>query len=117
MQPDPTWDTTAHAETVAALEAVADDLTVRIWAGDWCGDCRRELPGLAAALDAAGIPEQRIHQYVVDREKDGDLVETYDVQSVPTIILEIAGEEVARFVEREDRPAPAFFGEKLRART
>lgn len=116
MQPDPTWDATAHAETVDALEPVTADLTVHIWGGDWCGDCRRELPALAAALDAAGIPEAQIHQYVVDRDKDGELVDTYDVDSIPTVVLEIDGEEIARFEEREARPAPEFLAGQLQAR-
>lgn len=115
MQADPTWDTTAHAETVEAFERVAEDLTVHIWGGDWCGDCRRELPGLAAALEAAGIPESHIHQYVVDRDKEGELVDTYDVHSIPTVVLEIEGEEIGRFEEREARPAAEFLAEQLRA--
>lgn len=112
MQPDPTWDSTAHADTVAAFEAVGEDITVHIWGGDWCGDCRRELPKLAAALRAAEIPEGAINHHVVDQDKQGDLVSTYEVTKIPTIVIEIDGESVARFEERADRPAPeALAGE------
>lgn len=113
MQPDPTWDATAHAETVAAFEAVADQITVHIWGGDWCGDCRRELPQLAAALQAAEIPRDRIHQHEVDQDKHGDMVATYDVETIPTIVVEIDGDTVARFEERATRPAPAYLADEL----
>lgn len=113
MQPDPTWDETANAPTVDAFAAVADRLAVHIWGGDWCGDCRRELPALAAALAAADIPEDRIHVHVVDREKEGDLVEDYEVTQIPTIVLKIDGESVARFEERESRPAPVYLAGAL----
>lgn len=113
MQPDPAWDATAHAETVAAFDAVADQVTVHIWGGDWCGDCRRELPKLAAALRAAEIPVDRIHQHPVDEDKDGNLVATYNVGRIPTIVIEIDGETVARFEERAERPAPEALAKAL----
>jgi thioredoxin 1 len=113
MQPDPTWDPTAHAETVTAFEAIAERVTVHIWGGDWCGDCRRELPKVAAALRAAEIPTDAINQHEVDQDTQGDLVGVYNVTKIPTIVLEIDGETVARFEEHADRPAPEFLAAAL----
>ncbi|MFB6111969.1 MAG: TlpA family protein disulfide reductase [Halobacteriaceae archaeon] len=113
MQPDPAWDATAEAATVDSLAAVADEVVVHVWGGDWCGDCRRELPALAAALRAADIPEERIHQHPVDQDKRGELVEAYEVSHIPTVVLEIDGETVARFEEQADRPAARYLADEL----
>ncbi len=115
MQPTPTFDETAHEDTVDAL-AEHDDLTYLVWGGDWCKDCRAVLPDFAAALDAAGVPEDRIEHYPVEREngeKVGPKVEEYGIELIPTIIVERDGEEVARFVEEEDRPAAVHIAEQL----
>ncbi|OYR80210.1 thioredoxin family protein, partial [Halorubrum sp. E3] len=42
----------------AVLDALAaDDYRFKVWGGDWCGDCQRQLPDFGAALDAAGVPD------------------------------------------------------------
>jgi len=132
MEPTPTWDDEAYAETVDTL-AAHDDLTYKVWGGDWCKDCRAVLPDFAAALDAAGVPEDRIEHYPVEREdgeKVGPRVEEYGIELIPTIIVERSstgdqrsatadtvverdGEAVARFVEDGDRPAAVLVAEQL----
>jgi len=133
MQPTPTFDETAYEDTVDAL-AEHDDLTYKVWGGDWCKDCRAALPDFAAALDAAGIPDDQIEHYPVEREdseerrssddssgqsprehgeKVGPKVDEYGIELIPTIIAERDGDEVARFVEAEDRPAAVFIAEQL----
>jgi thiol-disulfide isomerase/thioredoxin len=114
LQPDPTWSADAHEETVEALGA--DDLTFRIWGGDWCGDCRQQLPAFAAALKAAGVPNERIHAHAVERvdgEKVGDGVEEYGIDLIPTVIVERDGEEITRFVESEARPIAVYLAEEI----
>jgi len=115
MEPTPTWDGDAHGDTVETL-AAHDDLTYKVWGGDWCKDCRAVLPDFAAALSAAGVPEDRIEHYPVEREdgeKVGPKVEEYGVELIPTVIVERDGEEVARFVESADRPAAAVIADQL----
>jgi thiol-disulfide isomerase/thioredoxin len=150
MQPTPTFDETAYEDTVDTL-AEHDDLTYKVWGGDWCKDCRAALPDFAAALDAAGIPDDRIEHYPVEREdseersssdgssgqsprehgeKVGPKVDEYGIELIPTIVVERSstgnqnpsasddiaerdGDEVARFVEEEDRPAAVFIAEQL----
>jgi thiol-disulfide isomerase/thioredoxin len=113
MEPTPTWDGTAHERTVEVFEAL-DDLTFKVWGADWCKDCRRELPDFAAALDAAGVSEDRIEQYAVDRDKEGPLTDEYDVELIATIVVERDGEEVARFEEEEPVPAAIYLADQLR---
>jgi thiol-disulfide isomerase/thioredoxin len=113
MEPTPTWDPDAHETVVDRFSALRDRMTVRIWGADWCPDCRNQLPDFAAALSAAGVPDDRIETYPVDRDKDGELVEAYDVEYIPTIVIEVDGEVVARFVEADERSAAEELADQL----
>lgn len=116
MRPTPTWDATAYGGTVDTLAAHRDELTYRVWGGDWCKDCRALLPDFGAALEAAGVPDDRIVEVNVDRDKRGPGVDEYGVEYIPTIVVEDdAGREVARFVEGEDRPPAVFLAEEIDA--
>jgi thiol-disulfide isomerase/thioredoxin len=116
MRPNPAWSADAHEEAVEALSA--DGLVFRVWGGDWCGDCRGQLPDFGAALAAAGVPDERVHHYPVEKEDDGSktgpLVEEYGIELIPTVVLERDGEEVARYVEEESVPIAVYLAERLR---
>ena len=120
MRPTPTWDASAHGETVETLSALADETTVTVWGADWCGDCRSQLPEFAAALDAAGIPEDRIEQLPVEKREDGSKtgpkVEEYGIEYIPTVVLERDGEELARFVEEEPVPIAVYLADRIEER-
>ena len=81
MRPNPAWDPAAYDDAVATFERLADEIEVRVWGGDWCKDCRAQLPDFGAALDAAGIPDERVHHHPVEKRDDGskagELVEEY----------------------------------------
>jgi thiol-disulfide isomerase/thioredoxin len=115
MRPDATDETPDPAVTDALG---APDLTFRVWGGDWCGDCRARLPAFAAALAAADVPAERIHEYPVetapDGTKTGPKVEAYGVERIPTVVVERDGAEVARFVESADRSVAASLAARLR---
>ena len=113
MEPNPVWDEEPYAAVVEAFAAHGDDLTVRVWGADWCGDCRAVLPDFAAAVAAAEVPDENRHVYPVDREKTGELTAEYGVEYIPTIVVELDGEEVARFVEEEPVSAAAYLAEQL----
>ncbi|MGM0590165.1 MAG: TlpA family protein disulfide reductase [Halobacteriota archaeon] len=116
MEPNPAWDAAAHEDVVEALSA--DGLIFKVWGGDWCKYCRGQLPDFAAALDAGGVPEERIEHYPVEKEDDGTKVgpkvEEYDIEYIPTVVVENAeGEEVARFVEKEPVTIAVFLAQQL----
>ena len=114
MRPNPTWTAAAHEESVEALSD--ESLTFHVWSGDWCPDCRGRLPDFAAALDAAGVPRDRIEEYPVEKvdgEKEGPGMEEHGVEYIPTVIVRRDGEEVARFVEEEDVPIAAYLAREL----
>ena len=112
MSPTPGGNT-AREEVIETFAAQADDLTIRVWGGDWCGDCQDLLPAFAAALDSAGVPADSIKEYALNREKEGKLVDAYDIEYIPTIVVERDGHEVARFVESELEPPAVFLAERL----
>jgi thiol-disulfide isomerase/thioredoxin len=112
MEPNPAWDAASHADAVEALST--SGLTFLVWGGDWCPDCRSLLPDFAAALDAAGVPDDRIRANSVDGDKDGELTDEYGVGYIPTVVVERDGEELARFVEDEGMAIAEYLAERLR---
>ena len=105
MQPAPDWEPEARSDVIDTLGD--ETLRFRVWGGDWCPDCREQLPAFAAALTAAGVPDERVHTYQVTRTddgKEGPLTDEFDVERIPTVVVERDGKEVARFVERSPLP-------------
>ena len=117
MRPNPVWDADSYEDAVATFEALADDIVVKVWGGDWCKDCRSQLPDFGAALEAAGV--ENVEHYPVEKEDDGSKtgpqVEAYGIELIPTVVVEDAetGEELARFVEEEDLPIAVYLAEQL----
>ncbi|MFW6017303.1 MAG: TlpA family protein disulfide reductase, partial [Halapricum sp.] len=123
MEPDPIFDEEAHSDTVETL-AEYDDLRYIVWGGDWCGDCRAQLPTFGAALQAAGVGDDRVEEIPVEKiengSKAGPKVEEYGIEYIPTVVVEHVsrgetdGEEIARFVEQEPVSIPVYLAEKIR---
>lgn len=119
MRPNPVWNKDSYEDAVAAFEAVADDIVVNVWGGDWCTDCRSQLPDFGAAMDAAGV--EAVDHYPVEKADDGSKigpkVEEYGIELIPTVIVEDSenGDELARFVEDADAPIVVHLAEQLDA--
>ncbi len=117
MRPNPVWDANSYDDAIGVFESVADDVVVKVWAGDWCPDCRSQLPDFGAALDVAGV--ESVEHYPVEKADDGSKigpeVEAYDIELIPTVIVEDAetGQELARFVEDADAPILVHLAERL----
>jgi thiol-disulfide isomerase/thioredoxin len=114
----PAADVDADAFDDAVLAALgADDYVFKVWGGDWCGDCQRQLPAFGAALAAAGVPDDRIEAYPVTKGpdgKEGELVGEYGIELIPTVVVESPeGEELARFVEEADVPIAEHLADGL----
>ncbi|PSQ57023.1 thioredoxin family protein [Halobacteriales archaeon SW_8_68_21] len=114
----PADDLDADAFDESVLDALAaDDYGFNVWGGDWCGDCQRQLPAFGAALAAAGVSDDRVEAYPVVKGpngKEGELVDEYDIELIPTVVVEDAdGEELARFVEDADISIAEFLARRL----
>jgi thiol-disulfide isomerase/thioredoxin len=117
MRPNPAWAEEPYQDAVDAFADRRDRITVRVWGGDWCSDCRSQLPDFGAALEAADIPDDRVEHYPVetadDGSKAGPKVDEYGIELIPTVVVEVNGEEVARFVEEGDAPIAVALAEQL----
>ena len=114
MRPNPVWDKDSYEDAVAEFEAVADDIVVKVWGGDWCKDCRSQLPDFAAALDAADVPEANIEHYELNTDKEGPGVDEYGIEYIPTVVVERDDEELCRFVEDEGVPIAVYLAERIK---
>ena len=112
---EPTGEWSGSDDVLDALGR--DGLTYLVWGGDWCGDCQEQLPTFAAALDAAGVPDDRIEEFALDEDKQGEGVEAYDIEFIPTVVVERDGEEIARFVEAEPEGIAAYLADRIAAET
>jgi len=116
MRPNPAFTPAAYDDTLATWEAVADAVVVKVWGGDWCVDCRQQLPDFGAMLAAAGV--DTVEHYPVEREdgeKAGPGVDEYGIDRIPTVVVEDAetGAELARFVEDARKPIAVELAEAL----
>ncbi len=104
LDPDPSVDPDSFDQSV--LDALAGDHQFKVWGGDWCIDCKQQLPAFGAALDATGVPDDRIESFPVTKGpsgKEGPGVEAYGIERIPTVVVETPdGTEVARFVEEAE---------------
>ena len=117
---EPGSEVEADPAVVETFRAVADVITIKVWGGDWCGDCQSQLPAFAAVLEEAGIdPHETIH-YPVQKEADGSKVgpqvEEYGIAFIPTIVIEQGDEELARVVESSEQSLAAELAEQLQER-
>lgn len=115
MEPNPVWVADAYADTVEILSTYRDEVAFLVWCGDWCKDCRAQLPDFGAALEAASIPEGNVRQFVLDEDKQGPGVDEYGVEKIPTVVVEYDGREIARFVEDESVPIAVHLAEAIEA--
>ncbi len=83
------------------LKVKAADIQFIIFAGTWCGDTQYILPRFFKLQEEAGIPDNRITLFGVDRNKvaTGNIAKALGIISVPTIIVLKDGKELGRLVE------------------
>lgn len=86
---------------VSALEAAKDKVQYVIFGGTWCEDTQNILPKFFLLQEKAGVPDNSISFYGVDRSKKtlGNLQAAFKITNVPTIIVMKDGKEVGRVVE------------------
>lgn len=72
-----------------------------LFGGTWCEDTQFILPKFFKLQEKAGIPDNKITFFGVNREKQtlGNLASAMNITNVPTIIVMKNGKEVGRVVE------------------
>ena len=116
MTPADGWEPT-HGSEDAITALAAADYTFHVWGGDWCIDCQEQLPAFGAALDNAGVDDDRIEHYPVEKNDDGSKtgpgVDEYGIEYIPTVVVEHDDEEIARFVESAPDSIAVTLGREL----
>jgi thiol-disulfide isomerase/thioredoxin len=96
------YDTARVDENLTGMiHSLSAGVEILVFYGPWCGDSRREIPVFLRIAEKAGIPDQQVRYYALDRSKksaDG-LSEQYAIEKVPTFILLKGGKEIGRVVE------------------
>ena len=72
-----------------------------VFMGTWCEDSHREVPRLMKILESMNFPEQKLKIIAVNRKKEAPNGEegVYNIQRVPTIIVQKYGKEIGRIIE------------------
>ncbi len=83
------------------METAKDKFQFVIFGGTWCEDTQFILPKFFKLQEQAGVADNRISFFGVNREKQtlGNLAAAFKIINVPTIIVMKDGQEVGRVVE------------------
>jgi thiol-disulfide isomerase/thioredoxin len=83
------------------MAASKDKVQFVIFGGTWCGDTQFILPKFFKLQAQAGVADNAISFYGVDRQKKtlGNLTAAFGITNVPTIIVMKNGLEIGRVVE------------------
>jgi thiol-disulfide isomerase/thioredoxin len=89
------------AAVLSAMEAAKGKVQFVIFGGTWCEDTQFILPKFFKLQEQAGIADNSISFYGVDRAKKtlGNINDAFKITNVPTIIVMKDGKEVGRVVE------------------
>ena len=90
-------DTTA----LRPLKGQLDGITITVFLGTWCEDSHREVPRFQRILDYLELSDEQVTYICLNRQKVGPNSEEmdYDIQNVPTMIVNLQGTEIGRIVE------------------
>lgn len=92
-----------HPDTaiVNALERNKGAVNYIIFGGTWCDDTQFILPKFFVLQEKAGVPDDRITLFGVNRQKQtsGNIASAFNIINIPTIIVMKDGKELGRVVE------------------
>lgn len=107
-EPYSEWYSKEHDEYAIDQNAIAElkkekinTYNITLVMGTWCEDSHREVPRLFKILEAANYPENKVDIIAVNRKKEapGGEEGPYNIQKVPTIIVQKYGKEIGRIIE------------------
>ncbi|UOU97577.1 thioredoxin family protein [Chryseobacterium daecheongense] len=72
-----------------------------VFMGTWCEDSHRDFPRLMKILEELKYPDSKLTIIAVNRKKESPTGDEgrYNIQKVPTIIVEKYGKEIGRIIE------------------
>lgn len=102
------WYVKEHNEYVLDQKAVdqlkkdkINSYNLIVFMGTWCEDSHRDFPRLMRILEELKYPDSKLTIIAVNRKKESPTGDEgrYNIQKVPTIIVEKYGKEIGRIVE------------------
>lgn len=87
--------------TVKEIEYNFDDVKTTIVMGTWCNDSHEQVPRFFKVMDMAGYPARNVTIICVDRERkdSSGMVDSLNIELVPTFIFYKEGNELGRIIE------------------
>lgn len=107
-EPYSEWFVKEHDEYAIDQKALAElkkeklnSYNIVLVLGTWCEDSHREVPRLFKILESVGYPESKLTMIAVNRKKEAPNGEEgqFNIQNVPTIIVQKYGKEIGRIIE------------------
>lgn len=107
-EPYSSWYTSEHDEYKTDRNTINDlkkekinSYNITVVLGTWCEDSHREVPRFFKILEETGYPESKLKIIAVNRKKEspGGAEAIFNIQKVPTFIIEKYGKEIGRIVE------------------
>lgn len=88
-----------------ALEGIKDrftGLSLKVFFGDWCPDCRAHMPTFLAAILELGEDDFELEFIEMNRQMSDGLNKAaqHEVMAIPTFIFFKDGAEIGRIIER-----------------
>ena len=106
--PDANWfiaayeDYTPDAATIIPLQQHIDITQIVMYIGNWCQDCREQVPAFYKILDTILFDEGKLLVAGMDRDKNipGKEIPLPDIHRIPTFIILKDNKEIGRIVEK-----------------
>ena len=108
IDPDANWfipayeDYTPDTATLTTLQQHIHTIQIAIYMGNWCQDCREQVPAFYKILDAILFDADKLLVIGMDRDKNipGEGIPLPDIQRIPTFIVLQDSKEIGRIVEK-----------------
>lgn len=107
-EPYADWYVKEHDEYALDQKAITElkkakitSYNITVFMGTWCEDSHRDFPRLMKILEEVKFPDNKLTIIAVNRKKESPSGEEglYNIQKVPTIIVEKYGKEIGRMIE------------------
>lgn len=102
------WYVKEHDEYAIDQKAIEElkknkinSYNITVFMGTWCEDSHRDFPRLLKILEELKYPDNKMSIIALNRKKESPSGEEskYNIQKVPTIIVEKYGKEIGRIIE------------------
>lgn len=89
------------SDPVQAIHNISQPVEIKVFFGDWCIDSKKHIPALIKTLEFADNANIKITYINVTRDKKNpaELLNGWNIVSLPTLIVLQDGKELGRIVE------------------